>query len=451
MGGATARFGFTYQDRYLIKRVLQDVGDQALSGKPSLVVFGLESLGQAQSGEDGPLWDVVVRCVPETEVVEVKSGAVTATERRVFWRRMRGEFNRGGGDALVPVLVCDPAKTDGLDHWRGLSEAATKFPLGELEPFKGNVISAATLCAEAMDSLCGRESSPETALTAKDALALLQRFRLEPEPAEDLKRKVDQGIEVFLPNGFTDPTRQLIHGWLNEKAINPDRNERKFTSRDLVGAVGAHHACLSLTSGELETWKALWAELPSEFRRRAQARLGKTGPTISVLDGQPVIGSDLLALKPGGTIALGNGGGGKSGLARQIADEIAARNPESVFAVAADDLTPVQVETFCQSMRFKKGLCRFKKPDSTFTLIVDALDETELGLREEWAKALARLAEGEGFSILVTMRDGVWQSDNSTKKTSGKMATAGGRGLARKPRPFARVWSLRPRSSNRSV
>jgi len=415
MGGDTARLGFRYQDLYLLRRILGAMAEHAETGVRPDVTFGIEGKASPDLQGDSPVWDVVLRLPTETEVAEVKSGAMSKAERSVFWERLRKEAGRTPVKRIIPKLVCDPGKIGNIDPWTGLATAVSTRSKRIPPKPKGNVTTSNRLCDEALWFLTRRKAKePLSALTPTAAIALMRKFVVERCPADLLENQVEDGIELLLPDGLTDITRKLIQGWLTDRAVAVNHQLRFFTAEEIVEAVGIRNECLALGPGVLAHWKTLWADLPRDFYARTRLNLGNAGPVVDIADGHPTCVDAFTKFHAGGRLLLGKGGGGKSGLAAQISKCMANEDVE-VFVAAADSIKESEVSSLSQSLRFKKALQRFRRTDSHFVLIVDGLDETESGLRQEWSRTLNRLAGLAGMSVIITMREGVWNSDKHTQ------------------------------------
>src|SRR5580698_583430 len=90
-GGRPARAGFMFQDLVLAERVVTHLARKRLATidgtpPPASPEFRVEAaVGDAAA----PDWDLVERGDHALVIEEVKSGALTAEDRRILWRRIR--------------------------------------------------------------------------------------------------------------------------------------------------------------------------------------------------------------------------------------------------------------------------------------------------------------------------------------------------------------------------
>ena len=128
MSGTIARYGFRYQDIYLLIRIFSYLKECRLAEleekeKPVEITFGIESPLMRKSENSD--WDVLVLQGKVYEIIEVKSGAVSKDDRRRFWLRLRESLinNIDEKDKVKPKLVIDPDNPPAaLKAWRALSE-----------------------------------------------------------------------------------------------------------------------------------------------------------------------------------------------------------------------------------------------------------------------------------------------------------------------------------------
>jgi hypothetical protein len=414
MSGALARKGFRFQDLYLLRRVLREAAEEVSHTVDRTVFdqakFGIEACASAPNS---PTWDSVVQYRDSREVIEVKSGTVTKADRVVFWKRLLREGHVVRDKHIRPVLVVDPSSEE-ITKWGALGTMSTHAPSKQstsAQPVR--VSSTEDILDEALWWMC-KVSEKETGsppLSETQARAVLANFTLESIAFSELEQSVLETIELLFPDGFSEQLSDLILGWLNHRATAQE-SRRFFSLRELLGEMGILRNCAAFDTGTITRWKDFWRELPGLFAQGARARLGKAGHSIAMSLTQPLINKALTSA--GNFAVIGQGGGGKTALISQFGEEAKAAGSD-VFQCSADAVSEEEVEDLTKSLRFRRALLKIREPTRKLYVLVDALDEAEIGLRTQWVKQLARLGVRSDVNLCATVRDSAWRSDGTTQ------------------------------------
>ena len=414
MSGALARKGFWFQDLYLLRRVLREAAEEFSHSVDGTFFdqakFGIEA---RTSAPNSPTWDSVVQYLESREVIEVKSGTVTKADRVTFWKRLRREANVVRDKRIRPVLVVDPSSEE-ITKWQALATMSARAPSKQnisAEPVR--VSSSEDILNEALWWMCkvSEKECGSPPLSETQARAVLANFTLESIAFSDLEQSILETIELLFPDGLSEQLSDLILGWLNHRATAQE-SRRFFSLRELMGEMGILRNCAAFDTGTIARWKDFWRELPALFAQGARARLGKAGHSIAMSLTQPLVDE---ALTSGGNFAvIGKGGGGKTALISQFGEEAKAEGAE-VFQCSADAVSKEEVEDLSRSLRFRRALLKIREPTRKLYVLVDALDEAEIGLRSQWVKQLARLGAHSDLNLAATIRDSAWQSDGTTQ------------------------------------
>ena len=418
MNGSLARKGFRFQDLYILHRILAEIGrrfvdaagDQ-LKAESGESRFGIEVGTDADRAPD---WDNVIEYGDRIEVIEAKSGNVSRSDRIAFWKRLRREPGLAKNSNIRAILVVDPSAEE-TSKWEQLANFVSTAVTTSLTESPSRVTSVADLFDEAMWWLsnASEDEAGSPAIPREQAVSLLSSFGLESITASALETRVLEEIEIIFPDGLSDQLSDSIQGWLNRRATDAVKERRYFSVREILGEMKILQESAAFQSGTLERWKTRWTELEALFKTRARSRLGNAGESISVKDSQPAI-ADQLGVAAENVVIVGKAGGGKTALLEQFGSQ-ADEDGIEVFRCNADAVTEGELDDFFRSLRFKRAVCRLRSPAKNFCVLVDALDETEIGLRLSWVKQLARLGAAAATLTVVSVRDSAWEGDGVTR------------------------------------
>ena len=424
MSGVTARLGFRFQDGFLLREGLRQLHqvlavswqqgslDPCSDIRRCPIQFAIEA--GATVSDAAPEWDSLFIEDGRTKVLEIKSGQVSADDRRAIWRRIRKETAASVEKIaqVDPVLVIDPSRTGNCDAFCKLAEFASQIsgppPLPVAPP--SSVSDAATLFEEALWWLCvaSKEDSLVPPLPPMDALDILRRFCLIPVNAQQLEREVRAYLEGLFPSLLVETTERLLRGWLDERATASDPRNRRFSLEAILNVTGCLEQCVALRPGQLARWRTLWMELREQQSRRSSGRLGLKGSAIPPTTTQPIILNRVVSGSLGGLVVLGEGGAGKSTLLNQMALSLPQHRTLLGWAAGGSE---ADVETLADSIRFQSVLCSLAGNVENVTVLIDSLEEADPPLRQCWARHLSRLAGLPSVRVVPTMREADFRSD----------------------------------------
>lgn len=420
MNGSLARKGFRFQDLYILHRILTEIGtrfsdtaeDHLRAEKDGQSKFGIEV---GTNADRAPDWDNVIEYVDRVEVIEAKSGDVSRTDRIAFWKRLRREagFAKKNSDVRA-ILVVDPSAED-TSKWEQLANFSSTAVATPLTASPSRVTNVADLFAEAVWWLsnASEDEARSPAISPEHAFSLLSSFNLESITANDLEARVLDEIEIIFPDGLSDQLSDSVLGWLNRRATDAVKERRYFSAREILAEMKILQESAAFQSGTLERWKTRWTELAALFKTRARSRLGNAGKSISLSETQPDIEKQLRAIDKN-VVVIGKAGSGKTALLEQFGTQ-AEEDGMEVLRCNADAVTEGELDDLFKSLRFKRAVGRLRLPAKKLCVVVDGLDETEIGLRLSWAKQLARFGATASSLVVVTIRDNAWEGDGVTR------------------------------------
>lgn len=189
--------------------------------RPNLPDYWIEHA----AGDDGPDWDVVERRGSTRILEELKSGRISAEERRAIWVRVRRACAAGVAVADVVVrLTADRDRVSLGASWQALATSQPPRRVPSRPPKKvtspGNLMSEALAYLTHRDLQFGKQSKkskkkPVDAgppLTLPDAVALLSRFEFAADRA---RSAVQDRIGALLRElRASRMTADLLQTWL---------------------------------------------------------------------------------------------------------------------------------------------------------------------------------------------------------------------------------------------
>lgn len=252
MTGQISRFGFRYQDLYLLRLVLEKIKDELISkinntaNLSSQLKFGVE----AEVGQKD--WDILIIKDKKHELIEVKSGEVTKDDRKTFWLRLRKELNNSGNkpEEIYPILVISDPTITAYNEIKSLSQKTNfdgiKIPTQEIN----RISSDESLVEEALYWLSGvtieskknnkdQEIKKDHGITVPEITAkkALSRFSLREIPKDKLESELENAISLLGTNIEEKVIRQQLEGWLSNKAVLKENEKHFFTIQDLKNEV----------------------------------------------------------------------------------------------------------------------------------------------------------------------------------------------------------------------
>ncbi|MGG4110314.1 hypothetical protein ABEV76_06485 [Bacillus subtilis] len=268
MSGQTSRYGFRFQDLYLLEQIFLDIASRKkdeISGKVHKEKkFGVE----AQTPDTGTTdWDILVIDDEKHKVLEVKSGAVNQKDRVSFWLRIREEIFQTDikpNDISPGLVINSDKKPAALQAWLDLSKRTsfdnnTNWKIPNEAPKR--VATETQLIDEALYWICSAETIGERVLSSKvskdKALSVLLQFKLYQVSGKNLEQKVESIIErlTFIPEPSV--LRHQLEGWISNCATSEIHSIHLFTVNQMVHEIRLLEKFLEQDSDTLRLAKLL--------------------------------------------------------------------------------------------------------------------------------------------------------------------------------------------------
>ncbi|WML51703.1 hypothetical protein RCG17_20035 [Neobacillus sp. PS3-12] len=432
MSGQTSRFGFRFQDLYLLRQVFMDIANQKrdeIAGKVHKEKqFGVEARTPVTGTTD---WDILVIGDEKHTVLEVKSGAVSQKDRVSFWLRIREEiFHVEQKESIYPGLVINsdnlPAAFEALSQ---LSERANFDDYNKwtvpLEPPK-RVAKEKQLIEEALYWICSAKASGERKLVSKVskefALSVLARFKLFLVSGKELEQKVESMIERL--TFITEPSvlRHQLEGWVNHCATSEVDKIHLFTVSQMIREIKLLEKFLEQDSdvlrlaqllkneynhGCLSNWKGKFTKevgLQPKSLKEVQYNIFK-------IDWNTQLQSIAL---------LADAGYGKSRSLYELNKQL--KNTSSskfeIFSLMSEDvvsyLSEEKKSVLLGSLLLLVDLAVLC--EKRLILLVDGLDQIAKPQRAMLSSLLHTVSQREGFLGVVTCRKVDWNEQGKLKE-----------------------------------
>ncbi len=431
MSGQTSRSGFLFSDIYLLDLALRDSLDVDLSilsgqadGKPK---YGIEA--SIKDGDDKD-WDVLVIETDKCRVQEVKSGAISAQDRRVFWLRIRSLVSDNGHEKVVPQLVVNSEnRPAAFPAWQGLRAHAISVSALQLpkDSPKDHVTNVEKLMEEALWWMCcathiKSSDKKERKIASRvvepaTALRLLRSFDLILVE----KSKLDEALSIKLSRLFSGLdhriARNQLQGWLTNKAVSEQNDLKLFSAIDLITEVEVLRKFVERPKDGIRLLKFLADECRTAILQYWASKTATENiPELTIDRTQPEAASWLASQKRENLVLLGEAGQGKSVCMRQIYSHLQRCPDVSAFLpFRASDMQrwdersfggdfAVAIELFID-ISYLGG----KRP----TILVDELDQVNHAKRKQILHALDMVSSKQEVSIVVSCRSVDWQRDGA--------------------------------------
>jgi hypothetical protein len=287
----------------------------------------------------GPDWDVVERRGPVRILEELKSGKVSAEERRAIWIRVRRTVS--SGTAVQDVIVRLTADRDTIklkSAWAGLAGlAAVASPKAPPAKPPNKVDSAERLHEEALAYLTHqdlqfrgvkkRKKKRGTAidvgkpLALSDAIGVLQRFEFV---ADRSRHEVQAAITTALQSLRSRTTATVLQTWLLGHFFSVAQNSGSIQAAKLADALPLIQSILTL---EPDLDRLLSRVLETTPVRPPTKKLKLRNWRVAQPDAAAAI--DSLASSNGGFVVLtGEAGIGKSTVLAEAFEELKNRGDD---------------------------------------------------------------------------------------------------------------------------
>ncbi|PSA89253.1 hypothetical protein C6370_19950 [Bacillus atrophaeus] len=268
MSGQTSRYGFRFQDLYLLEQIFLDIASRKkdeISGKiHKEKKFGVEAKTPDTGTTD---WDILVIDDEKHKVLEVKSGAVNQKDRVSFWLRIREEIFQTDikpNDISPGLVINSDKKPVALQAWLDLSERTsfdnnTNWKIPNEAPKR--VATETQLIDEALYWICSAETIGERVLSSKvskdKALSVLLQFKLYQVSGKSLEQKVESIIErlTFIPEPSV--LRHQLEGWISNCATSEIHSIHLFTVNQMFHEIRLLEKFLEQDSDALRLAKLL--------------------------------------------------------------------------------------------------------------------------------------------------------------------------------------------------
>jgi hypothetical protein len=297
----------------------------------------------------GPDWDVVEHRGPVRILEELKSGKVSAEERRAIWIRVRRTVSSGTAVQDVVVrLTADPDTIKLKSAWAGLA-AVTSIPNAAPAKPPNKVDSAERLHQEALAYLTHQDPQFRGAkkrkkkggavtdvgkpLSLSDAIGLLQRFEFVANRSRD---EVQTEITAALQSLRSRTTATVLQTWLLGHFFAVAQHSGSIQAARLANALPLIQSILSL---ELDLDRLLDRVLESTPVRPPMKNLKLRDWRVAQPEAAAAI--DSLANSSTGFVVLtGEAGIGKSTVLVEVFAELKKRGDEVAWLALGYDGGP---------------------------------------------------------------------------------------------------------------
>lgn len=438
VSGAIARRGFRFQDHYLIHRILVHIAtrrEALLSGEPvtASLKFGIET--PLQRGTDSLDWDTLVIGTTETEVIEVKGGAVDKADRHAFWRRLREELLNSGDQhsSIIPTLVINQENPPAaVDAWRNMSNGSAHgfvqtLSLPDATP--SQVSTDEGLVKEALYWLC---KATEIRYERKDgtygvrklgavvsepiARAALQRFVLVEVPASELRTQVEAILDALTTGPDAGAVRRQLAAWLDERATADVGDLKQFDLDEILREVDVLKRLLAGSSAAFNIARLIKRALSTACVEQWRQTLLDGGlQEIPLSRSQPHLDQFPWATMSRSVAIIGDGGQGKTRILYQVYQQLANQATKlQVYPVSAESLADYLQEDqvagspLLEALQLLADFAALKA--QCFLFIVDGMDQVGKTASGQLARILNEASQHPAFRSIMSCRRPDWNA-----------------------------------------
>lgn len=328
MGGSSARRGFAFQDWVLLDKALAQAVEltAARADSRNALVPNVRFAAEGQPAPGAPDWDLLQVETGDDATsfaifTEVKGGAMTPADRRVFWRRLRRTVGLSNQPWHARLVVDADNLPSAIDSLRDLHSAASAFVDEDLPPRPtGPVTTAEEMLAEALWELCREDDKKRSStLDLRTAVALLSEFEVDATRSRaDIEQSVVERL-LALGVGITRITacKNQLRGFVDRRAEAYDEAEHWFTTAELLQEVSTLTELAEVGSAVVHLWQE-WSSATAE-RQRASSHGLSDQPWRDV---QPEVAAKVDSDSEGRVALTGPGGSGKTVLLEMLLDEL---------------------------------------------------------------------------------------------------------------------------------
>src|SRR5271157_1749866 len=398
MSGAASLGGYVYQQRYMTFRVMSGLGQQVVDTSPGSSTIRQFSI-EGRTSNDAPVWDIWIRYSNGSfDFIECKDTAIEASDRRVFYNRLRREVASGIPTEFIrPVWVTDPdkQKPNALRFLEGIP-AETADMVFSRAPVScpRRVDSVRDALQEAIFYLCHDPELDKKVrrCTEEEARTILKQILVHRHRFEDLEMAVGLLVTGVLVRGTGRAVNDYVTGVLTNRIVAS--GEARFTIEELLKAVGT-------TAIGLEV-EGLIRDLLSF---NAASGLGMPARLIrwSCLPEKPTtrweLAERLPAYQTGVSCLLIAGMGIGKTVARFQAfeEEAGRRHPSRVLRVEARSLGANELDALVRLACSLSG-------NGAVWRAIDGLDEIPISLLARWERVMHAFAALPNLVLLTTVR-----------------------------------------------
>ncbi len=398
-GGASGLIGYIYQQRYVAFRVLASIAMERIDGydvSQKITDFGIES----RASPEGKIWDVRLKLAKgKIQLRECKDTAITLTDRRTFYLRVRKELAAGTAAQDMSVgWVVDAGKqnSDILRHFTEMKDLARNGKLSLPTACSTRVSSARDALDEAVYYLAHTAATDKSnPCTLADARMVLAELTLDEWRMNDL----GQSVQLLAANVFASGTGQVIlnyiEGTLTEQIVREGAAD--YTTEGFIAALKTGQIVLALPT-----------ILSDLLRNHSAAGFSLEIPLLkwARLHGAPTkewpLQERLPELQPlESCVVVASVGVGKSVSSQQaFREQSINRDPRHVLRFAAELLDTSQVKAISQLACILCGI-------APAWVCIDGLDEIDRDRRGAWQQTINSLLAVPNLTIVITAREEV--------------------------------------------
>jgi len=419
VSGPTSRRGFKFSDVYILDTALSGCLDSQLeilegAGSTPETVFGVEA---APDGADSD-WDVLAIKSKDIEVQEVKSGSVTASDRKSFWIRLRKTISEtsGSDQKVLPRLVINSdSKPTSYNAWKNFAEQLPEYKEGTApDSTPKRVDSSSKMLQEALFWMCTAEVlNPDikkpTEIAApkvpvKEAIQVLEQFDLIEVHGRELTENFGRKLRALFEGIRPEDVHDKLCGWVARKAEDYKNENKFFSARTLVAEAEIFKKFISRPTSVSRLAQYIVNECEDLINQYFGSKIDSQGISEVPLEITQPATSDLDPTQELGVLILGEAGSGKSVILSQLCERIT--DDFEVYRFRATDLghwnSREFKEDFHGAVRFLADIQLLKNRKSFF--VVDEFDQAPRWLKDGIMYSVNNLVTRDDLRFIISSR-----------------------------------------------